>query len=73
MTEPLDPQVALVECVARLGLPQGSKASDVIQHVISTSGHYILLADILKIAHTLDASVNIYITDNEAVPTPFDL
>lgn len=49
------------------GLPNDAKASDVIQHLVKTTGHSVTLLNLIIVAHTLGATIDLYITDNEEV------
>lgn len=64
---PLDPKAALQRCIDEFGLPQDSKAADVLQHIITVSGHTVTLLYLLQMAVMLDADVQMYITNNESV------
>ncbi|AKL88386.1 hypothetical protein BH789_gp105 [Gordonia phage GMA6] len=53
------------EILEELSLPQDSKASDVIQCVINSTGHHCTLFDLMVLAQIFDGNIQLYVTDNE--------
>lgn len=67
-TEMLTNEQARAAVLEKLGLPPTSEGSDVIQHVISTSGHTCRLLDLMELAAIFGANIQLYVSDSDDLP-----
>lgn len=62
-TEPASKLEAVKGFVDGFGLPEGSTASDVLQHIMTQAGHKMTFVNILAIAYMMGADIQLVIYD----------